>query len=269
MITRAIPRSGEQLPVIGMGTWQTFDVDGAPPALGEVITKLLDGGARVIDSSPMYGKAEEATGNLLAKTGKLGVPFLATKVWTTGKQAGIDQMARSFKRMRADKIDLMQVHNLVDVATHLPVLRDMKAAGKIRYLGVTHYAHGQFGEIEKLMKSDKLDFIQIPYSITDREAEKRLLPAAKDTGTAVLVMTPFESGGLFAKVRKTPLPPIAAELDCTSWAQLFLKFIIGHPAVTCPIPATSKPEHVADNLGAGFGRLPDDAQRNQLARLVA
>jgi diketogulonate reductase-like aldo/keto reductase len=269
MNTRAIPRTGELLPVVGMGTWQTFDVDGTPAPLAEVITRFLDTGARVIDSSPMYGKAEQATGDLLAKTGKLGVPFLATKVWTQGKREGIEQMERSFKRMRADKIDLMQVHNLVDVATHLPVLRDMKAAGKIRYIGVTHYARGQFGAIEKLMTAEKLDFIQIPYSIADREVEKRILPAAHDTGTAVLVMTPFESGGLFAKVRTKPLPAIAAELDCTSWAQLFLKFIIGHPAVTCPIPATSKPEHVADNLAAGFGRIPDDSQRNALARAVA
>lgn len=269
MNTRPIPRTGEQLPVIGMGTWQTFDVTGTPPALADVITKLLDGGSRVIDSSPMYGKAEEATGNLLAKTGKQGVPFLATKVWTSGKQEGIAQMARSMKRMRTDVIDLMQVHNLVDVHTHLPVLREMKAKGTIRYLGVTHYSHGQFGDIETLMKKEQLDFIQVPYSITDREVEKRILPAAKDTGTAVLIMTPFESGGLFGRVRSKPLPALATELGCTSWAQVFLKFILGHPAVTCPIPATAKAEHVVDNLGAGFGPYPDDAQRSQLAKLIA
>lgn len=269
MNTRPIPRTGEHLPVIGMGTWQTFDVAGAPPALADVITKLLDGGGRVIDSSPMYGKAEEATGNLLAKTGKQGVPFLATKVWTSGKQEGIAQMARSMKRMRTGVIDLMQVHNLVDVHTHLPVLREMKAKGTIRYLGVTHYSHGQFGDIETLMKKEQLDFIQVPYSITDREAEKRILPTAKDTGTAVLVMTPFESGGLFGRVRSKPLPALATELGCTSWAQVFLKFILGHPAVTCPIPATAKAEHVVDNLGAGLGSYPDDAQRTELAKLIA
>ncbi len=268
MNTRPIPRTGEQLPVIGMGTWQTFDVDGTPDALVDVITKLLDGGARVIDSSPMYGKAETATGSLLAKTNKLGVPFLATKVWTSGKREGIAQMARSFERMRASTIDLVQVHNLLDVQTHLPVLREMKAKGTIRYLGVTHYSHGQFAEIEKLMKHEQLDFIQIPYSITDREAEKRVLPAARDTGTAVLVMTPFESGGLFGRVRKRPLPQVATELGCTSWAQVFLKFLLGHPAVTCPIPATAKAEHVLDNLGAGFGAYPDEAQRDALVRAL-
>jgi aryl-alcohol dehydrogenase-like predicted oxidoreductase len=267
MLTRPIPKSGEQLPVIGMGTWQTFDAD-PDPTRAEVVTAFLDAGARVIDSSPMYGRAEETTGDLLAKTGKLGVPFLATKVWTKGKQAGIDQMTRSMTRMRAQRIDLMQVHNLVDVATHLPVLRDWKQAGKIRYLGVTHHAHGAFDEIERLMRGDKLDFIQIPYNIADREAEKRVLPAAVDTGTAVLVMTPFEAGGLFSRVKSKPLPAIAAELDCTSWAQLFLKFILGHPAVTCPIPATAKPEHVRDNVKAGSGRLPDAAQRAKLASLL-
>ena len=264
MNTRAIPRSGEQLPVIGLGTWQTFDV-GAGKAerapLDEVLEKLLAAGARVIDSSPMYGRAEEVTGDELAALGALGKPFLATKVWTSGKQAGIDQMKRSMKRMRTEKLDLMQVHNLLDYQTHLPVLRDWKAAGTIRYLGVTHYQHGQFDLIEKLMKTEKLDFIQIPYSIVDRTAEARVLPTAQDTGTAVLVMTPFESGALFGKVKGKPLPAWASELSCTSWAQVFLKFILGHPAVTCPIPATNKAAHLADNLLAGFGPLPDEKQR--------
>jgi len=264
--TRPIPKSGEQLPVVGLGTWQTFDVGASPDErkpIAEVLSKFLAAGARVIDSSPMYGRAEEVTGDELA-TIKAAQPFLATKVWTTGKQAGIEQMERSLKRMRTSRMDLMQVHNLVDVRTHLPVLREWKAAGKIRYLGVTHYQHGQFDEIEKLMKKEKLDFIQIPYSIVDRKAEARILPAAAETGTAVLVMQPFESGALFGKVKGKVLPPLAADLDCTSWAQFFLKFIIGHAAVTCPIPATSNPKHIVDNLQAGFGRLPDAAQRKKM-----
>jgi aryl-alcohol dehydrogenase-like predicted oxidoreductase len=265
--TRAIPKSGEQLPVVGLGTWQTFDVgsgkDERKP-VAEVLEKFLAAGMKLIDSSPMYGRAEEVTGDELAAI-KGAAPFLATKVWTSGKQAGIEQMERSMKRMRTKKLDLMQVHNLLDVKTHLPVLRDWKAAGKIRYLGVTHYQHNQFDAIEKLMKKEKLDFIQIPYSIVDRAAEKRILPTAADTGTAVLVMTPFESGQLFAKVKGKSLPPIAADLDCTTWAQFFLKFIIGHPAVTCPIPATAKASHVADNVQAALGRLPDAKQREKMA----
>jgi aryl-alcohol dehydrogenase-like predicted oxidoreductase len=280
MHLRAIPRTGELLPPIGLGTWQTFDV-GASRAerepLDDVLRTLLEstnaGRAAppqavrsVIDSSPMYGRAEEVTGDELAKLG--GTAFIATKVWTSGKQAGIDQMNRSLARLRAP-IDLMQVHNLLDWQTHLPVLRDWKAAGTFRYLGVTHYQHAQFGTIEKLMRSEQLDFIQIPYSIVDRVAEARILPAARDTGTAVLVMTPFESGALFRQARGTPLPSWAGELGCASWAQVFLKFILGHPAVTCPIPATSSAAHLADNLGAGDGPLPDEALRATMAAALA
>ncbi len=267
LITRAIPKSGEQLPVVGLGTWQTFDIGtdaDERKTVAEVLTKFLAGGLKVIDSSPMYGRAEEVTGDELAGI-KDAAPFLATKVWTSGKQAGIEQIERSMKRMRTKKLDLLQVHNLLDVKTHLPVLREHKAAGKIRYIGVTHYQHSEFDAIEKLMKKEKLDFIQIPYSITDRLAEKRILPAAADTGTAVLVMTPFESGDLFKRVKGKALPALAADLDCTSWAQFFLKFIIGHPAVTCPIPATAKAAHVIDNAQAAQGRLPDTKQRDQMA----
>ena len=265
--TRAIPKGGEQLPVVGLGTWQTFDVGSAADdrkPVTDVLSKFLAAGMKLIDSSPMYGRAEEVTGDQLA-TIQGAAPFLATKVWTSGKQAGIEQMERSLKRMRTKKMDLMQVHNLLDVKTHLPVLREWKAAGKIRYLGVTHYQHDQFDAIEKLMKKEKLDFIQIPFSIVDRLAEKRILPAAADTGTAVLVMQPFESGDLFAKVKGKALPAMAADLDCTSWAQFFLKFIIGHPAVTCPIPATSKVAHIVDNVQAALGRLPDAKQRDKMA----
>lgn len=269
MSTRVIPSSGEKVPCIGLGTWQTFDVGSGVAeraAVADVLRTFLGAGGAVIDSSPMYGRAEEATGEGLAALGTLGKPFLATKVWTSGKERGVREMERSFTRLRARRMDLMQVHNLLNVDTHLPVLREWKAAGRIRYLGVTHYAHSAFGELERLMKTQKLDFVQLPYSLGDREAEKRLLPVARDTGTAVIVMRPFQEGALFRRVRGKALPDFARELAADSPAQLFLKFILAHPAVTCPIPATSKAKHAADNVKAGFGRLPDAAQR---ARLVS
>jgi diketogulonate reductase-like aldo/keto reductase len=268
MNTRLIPRTKEAIPTVGLGTWQAFDVDAAARApLVEVMKQFLAAGGRVIDSSPMYGRSEAVVGDVLADLGAIGTPFLATKVWTRGKREGMAQMEQSRKRMRAGLprgIDLMQIHNLLDWQTHLPVLREMKQAGAIRYLGVTHYAHGELAQIERMMRSETLDFIQIPYNLADRAVEARVLPAAADTGTAVLVMRPFDEGGLFRRVRGKPLPTWAAELDCTSWAQLFLKFIIGHPAVTCPIPATADPVHLADNIKAGSGRLPDAAQRRAM-----
>jgi diketogulonate reductase-like aldo/keto reductase len=272
MNTRPIPRTNEAIPTVDLGTWQAFDVDAAGRApLVEVVKQFLAAGGRVIDSSPMYGRAEAVVGEVLAELGAVGTPFLATKVWTRGKREGIAQMAQSRRRMcpeRAGGIDLMQIHNLLDWQTHLPVLREMKQAGAIRYLGVTHYAHAEFPQIERLMRTEALDFIQIPYNVADRAAEARVLPAAADTGTAVLVMRPFDEGGLFRRVRGKALPGWAAELDCTSWAQLFLKFIIGHPAVTCPIPATSDPVHLADNIQAGTGRLPDAAARRALIAAI-
>jgi diketogulonate reductase-like aldo/keto reductase len=269
MITRPIPRTKEAIPVVGLGTWQAFDVDAAGRApLVEVVKQFLAAGGRVIDSSPMYGRAESVVGDVLADLGAIGTPFLATKVWTRGKREGAAQMEQSRRKMRAQRIDLMQVHNLLDWQTHLPVMREMKQAGTIRYIGVTHYAHGELPQIEKLMRSESLDFIQIPYNVADRTVEARILPAAADTGTAVLVMRPFEEGALFRSVKGKALPAWAADLDCTSWAQLFLKFIIGHPAVTCPIPATADPRHLADNIKAGSGRLPDAAQRRAIIAAV-
>jgi diketogulonate reductase-like aldo/keto reductase len=265
MNTRLIPRTTEAIPTVGLGTWQAFDVDARGRApLAEVVKQFFAAGGRVIDSSPMYGRAEAVVGDVLADLGAIGTPFLATKVWTRGKREGIAQMEQSRHRMRADKLDLMQIHNLLDWQTHLPVLRDMKQAGTIRYLGVTHYAHAELPQIERLMRSEALDFIQIPYNVADRAVEARVLPAAADTGTAVLVMRPFDEGGLFRRVKGKPVPGWAADLDCTSWAQIFLKFIIGHPAVTCPIPATADPVHLADNIKAGFGRLPDAGQRRAM-----
>jgi diketogulonate reductase-like aldo/keto reductase len=275
VLTRPIPRTGEPLPVIGLGTWQVFDVGAEKQVrapLAEVLAKLLAAGARVIDSSPMYGRAEQVVGDELARLawpGTAPTPFLATKVWTTGRAEGIAQMRRSMERLRATHLDLMQIHNLVDWQTHLPVLREWKAAGTIRYVGVTHYQHAALPTIERLIREEHLDFVQVPYSIVDRTVEARVLPAARDTGTAVLVMTPFESGALLQRLRDTPVPEWATrELGCTSWAQLLLKWLLGHPAVTCPLAATGKPAHVADNLAAGAGALPDEAQRERLRQAI-
>lgn len=268
MLTRKHPRSGEALPVIGLGTWQTFDVgtDAAERApLRQVLQRFLEAGGRVIDSSPMYGRAEQVVGELLAELGEQSKPFLATKVWTSGKAAGEQQMRDSARKMGQGRMDLMQIHNLLDWRTHLPVLREWKAAGRFRYLGITHYQLSAFDELEKLMREEALDFVQLPYSLAVREAEKRLLPVAAETGTAVLVMRPFESGALFRQVRGKSLPAWAADFDCTSWAEFFLKYLLGHPAVTCPLPATSNPRHLEDNLRAGTGRLPDEKTR---ARMV-
>lgn len=271
MQTRPIPKSNEQIPVIGLGTWQTFDVgsgvaERAP--LAEVLRRFLGAGGRLIDSSPMYGRSEAVTGELLEQIGARGRAFLATKVWTSGKQAGMEQMQQSQKLMRAERIDLMQIHNLLDWQTHLPVLREWKQQGRIRYIGITHYAHSAFGELERLVATEALDFIQLPYSLADRSAEQRLLPAARDSGTAVLVMRPFAEGALFRAVKGKTLPPWAAEFDCTSWAELFLKFILSHPAVTAPIPATSNPDHVSDNVRAGSGRLPTAEHRRKMLALL-
>ena len=271
MRTRPIPRTGEQLPVVGMGTYRTFDVGDSEDArrpLREVLRRLFEGGGRVIDSSPMYGRAEQVVGELLDPSQR---PFLATKVWASGREEGIAQMRRSMRLLapRADRpFDLMQIHNLVDWRTHLPTLRAWKEAGTIRYWGITHYTESAFGEMEAIVRTEKPDFVQLAYSVGAREAEKRLLPACAEHGVAVLVERPFEAGSLFRDVLKRPLPAWAAEIDCTNWAQVFLKFILGHPAVTCPIPATSNPEHMADDVRAGYGRLPDEPLRRRLVAEV-
>lgn len=260
MNTRRIPRTGEALPVIGLGTWQTFDVGDAASErapLAEVLDRFFGSGAKVIDSSPMYGRAEQVVGDLLKAGSSRPKAFLATKVWTSGTERGVEQMNQSFRKMGAEAMDLMQVHNLQDWRTHLQTLRAWKAEGRVRYLGVTHYSRSAFDELEQIMRKEGVDFVQLPYSIAMREAEKRLLPAARESGTAVLVMRPFEGGELFSKTRGKPLPDFARELECESWAQYFLKFILGHPAVTCPIPATANPRHVEDNLRAGSGVFPE------------
>jgi aryl-alcohol dehydrogenase-like predicted oxidoreductase len=261
MIQRTIPSSGEQLPAVGLGSYKTFDTEDIA-AIQPVMDRFLALGGRVIDSSPMYGKAEAAIGKMLA--GKQEPAFRATKVWTRGKQDGIAQMNRSFERMGAKTMDLMQIHNLVDWKVQLATLRAWKKEGRVRYIGITHYGHSAFDEMEKIVEKEKIDFVQLPYSVADRAAEKRLLPAAAAAGVAVLVMEPFASGALFTQVKGKALPAVASELGCTSWGQLFLKFLLGHPAVTCPIPATSKAKHVEDNLGALRGPVPDQAQRKAI-----
>jgi diketogulonate reductase-like aldo/keto reductase len=272
ILTRPIPSTGEQLPVIGLGSWQTFDVED-PSKVQPVVARFLALGGRVIDSSPMYGRAEAAIGAMLAAIRKADpkapAAWLATKVWIKGEREGIDQMKQSMSRMGTAKLDLMQVHNLVDWKTQLATMRAWKAAGTIRYVGVTHYAHSAFGELEQIIRKEKIDFVQLPYSAADRAAEDRLLPAAADRGVAVLVMEPFASGALFKATKGRPLPAVARDLGCTSWAQLLLKFIVGHPAVTCPIPATSKVAHIEDNLGALRGPLPTEAQRKQILAALA
>lgn len=267
MRTRPIPASGENLPVIGMGTWQTFDVGpGASERrpLLEVLRIFLEAGGRVIDSSPMYGRSEAVAGDLLARLASVRQAFVATKVWTRGRDAGIRQMNESLEKLRVERMDLMQVHNLLDWRTHLQTLRSWKDQGRIRYIGITHYRLGAFDEMERIITEGLVDFIQLPYSLATRAAEERLLPAAADNGVAVLVMRPFEGGSLFRRVRGRPLPYWAEEIDCESWAQYFLKFILGHPAVTCPLPATSDPDHMRDNVRAGVGRLPDTEMRERM-----
>lgn len=270
-ILRAIPSSKETLPVIGLGTWQTFDVGsdlGERAPLRQVLQRFVALGGRVVDSSPMYGRAEAAVGDLAAELGLRDSLFLATKVWTSGREAGIAQMETSLRRLRTRVLDLMQVHNLVDWRTHLKTLRDWKRSGRIRYLGVTHYTASAYGELEAIMKAEPLDFVQLNYSVVERDAERRLLPLATERGVAVLINRPFAEGALFRRVRGQTLPSWAAEIGCTSWAQLFLKWIAAHPAVTCVIPATSRPEHLEDNMQAGTGPLPDAAMRERIGGLV-
>lgn len=269
-IRRAIPASGEELPVIGMGTWQTFDVGSDPAArdgLRAVLRALVAGGGRVVDSSPMYGSSEEVYGDLTRDLGLTGL-FVATKVWTRGREAGIAQMRASMRKLRVERLDLMQVHNLVDVATHLPTLRTWRDEGRIRYLGVTHYEESAHEAVARVIRSERIDFVQINYSVLERGAERMLLPLAQDRGVAVIVNRPFGGGGLFSRVRGRALPGWAADYGAASWAQLFLKFVVSHPAVTCAIPASSRADHVRDNMAAGLGALPDRAGRERIAALL-
>jgi aryl-alcohol dehydrogenase-like predicted oxidoreductase len=272
ILRRPIPRSGELLPVVGLGTWQTFDVGAASTErapLKEVLRELVQRGGSVIDSSPMYGRSETVGGDLAAELGIHKQLFVATKVWTSGRDAGIRQMEESFRRLRVQKLDLMQVHNLLDYRTHLSTLRRWRDEGKIGYLGVTHYHAGAYAELARVLAAEELDFVQLNYSMAERDAEERLLPLAAEKRIAVLVNRPFAEGALFKHVRGKTLPPWSKEFGCASWAQFFLKFIIAHPAVTCAIPATSKVSHLIDNLQAGVGPLPDARMRAQMVRYLA
>jgi diketogulonate reductase-like aldo/keto reductase len=271
VLERRIPSSGETIAAIGLGTWRTFDVGTAATERAprkEVLKTFADLGGRVIDSSPMYGAAESVIGDLAADLAVGDKLFLATKVWTSGRDAGVAQMEQSLRRLRSRRLDLMQIHNLLDWRTHLRTLQEWKQAGRIRYLGVTHYTASAYDELERVLRGETLDFVQVNYSVGEREAERRILPLARDRGIAVLANRPFAEGGLFQRVRGRALPAWAAELDCESWAQLFLKWILAHPAVTCVIPATSRPEHLVDNMKAGVGDLPGAASRERMAALA-
>ena len=260
MNTRPIPATGEELPVIGCGTYLGFDqVPGSPAyaLLPGVVETLLDAGGKVLDSSPMYGRAEVTTGELLAASGRRGDAFLATKVWTTGRAEGVRQMEASLRLLHTDRLDLMQIHNLVDWRTHLATLRRWQEERRIRDLGITHSTASAYTEVESVLRSEKLDFLQINYAVDDRHAEQRLLPLAVDRGVAVIVNMPFGGGGLLRNLLARPLPSWAAEIGCTSWAQILLKFVLTQPAVTCVIPGTRRREHMEDNLGAGFGSVPE------------
>jgi diketogulonate reductase-like aldo/keto reductase len=272
MHTRPIPATREPLPVVGCGTWRTFDVGPSPgerAPLTDVLRILFDAGGSVIDSSPMYGAAEGVVGDLLTAMNARDKAFIATKVWTEGRDAGIAQMQRSMKLLHAERIDLMQVHNLVDWRTQLATLRAWKKDGRIRYLGITHYTPSAYRDLESVMRAERPDFVQLDYSVADREAEQRLLPLASEMGIAVIVNQPFGGGGLLRSLSARPLPAWAPDIECESWAQVLLKFVLSHPAVTCVIPGTGRPEHMKDNVRAGFGRYPDAALRQKMIATLA
>lgn len=259
------------LPVVGVGTWQTFDVGPQAPEraeLKEVLRLLVGAGGSVVDSSPMYGQSEGVAGDLAAELGLREKLFFATKVWASGRDAGIRQMESSLRLMRTRRMDLMQVHNLQDVSVHARTLREWKKAGRIRYIGITHYHEGAHADLERLVRTREWDFVQFNYSMAEREAEARLLPVCADSGTAVIVNRPFSHAGLFGKVKGKALPAWAAEFDCASWAQFFLKYLLSHPAVTCVIPGTRLVAHLKDNVQAGRGRLPDAAARKRMVEYL-
>jgi diketogulonate reductase-like aldo/keto reductase len=270
MISRKIPASGEPLPVIGLGTYNVFDVAGTPDNIAArkaIVDMLVDSGGRLIDTSPMYNRSEKVIGDIIEGGTDRDALFLATKVWTDGRDAGIAQMRRSFELMHTDVIDLMQVHNLRDTATHMASIRELQEQKRIRYSGVTHYTASALDALEAAMRSVRPQFIQINYSLAEREAERRVLPLAQEMGVAVLINRPFQAGRLFRAVAGRDLPDWA-QAFAASWGQFFLKFIVSHPAVTCVIPATSNTRHMTDNLAAGFGTLPDTAMRDRMVEFV-
>jgi diketogulonate reductase-like aldo/keto reductase len=266
-IFRSIPKSGETLPVVGLGTYISFDIASSASELGsakDVLKHFVELGGKVVDSSPMYGWAETVVGDLSSELNINEKLWLATKVWTSGRHAGIEQMNDSFRKLQRQKIELMQVHNLLDTKIHLATLRDWKKSGKVKYLGVTHYHAGAYEALEQVLKTGELDFVHLNYSMAERDAEQRILGVAADAGTAVIVNRPYAMGALFSQVKNKTLPAWASEIDCASWGQYFLKYVLGHPAVTCVIPATRNPKHLIDNMGAGRGRMPDVALRKKM-----
>src|SRR5712691_3441482 len=269
-LMRSIPKTSEKLPVIGLGSAVTFDVPSRSPqakTVGDVMALFVKHGGKVIDTSPAYGNAESVIGDLAYKSHLRDSLFIATKVWTRGEQEGIAQVKRSLQRFRTRTIDLMQVHNLADVETQMSSLREWKSKGRIRYTGITYSEDRGHGEVERIMRLQKPDFVQINYSLVDRAAAQRILPLAQELRMAVIINRPFGGGGIFQVISKKPLPAWAAEFDCHSWAQFLLKWIVAHPAITCVIPATNSPQHLEDIMGAGVGRLPDAKTRERMASL--
>jgi diketogulonate reductase-like aldo/keto reductase len=267
VITKAVPSTGERLPVIGMGSWITFDVGSNSyerAVRAKVMQAFFDNGGALIDSSPMYGSSEEVIGEGLKKITNKDKLFSATKVWILGKKSGIRQMEDSQKLWGMPRFDLMQIHNMLDWETHWETLKEWKAEGRVRYVGITTSHGRRHDDLAKAMTKTPFDFVQFTYNLEDREVEQRLLPLAQERGMAVIINRPFDGGSLFRRVRGKPLPPWAAEFECHNWAQYFLKFIVSHPAVTCAIPATSKVDHMLENMGANFGRLPDAVMRKRM-----
>ena len=271
-VKKSIPSSGEKLSVIGLGTSRTFDVnsdEAAQSPLLEVMRAFFDKGGQLIDSSPMYGRAEAVTGALLKEVDNKASLFSATKVWTYGKTEGIEQMERSMQRLGVERIDLMQIHNLRDWQVQIETLQEWKQQGRIRYIGITT-SHGRYhDQLETILQNQPLDFVQFSYNISNRDAEQRLLPIAREQGIATLINRPYQRGDLFRKVKGQALPEWAAEIDCVSWGQFFLKFIASHPDVTCIIPATSKLKHMVDNMAAGYGRMPDESMRKRMIEIIS
>ncbi len=271
MMTKSIPSSGELVGVVGLGTWRTFDVGQSTTArkpLKEVLKLLSSAGGSVIDSSPMYGSSESVVGDLTRELNLHNKIFFATKVWTSGREQGISQMRHSMKRMQTPQMDLMQIHNLVDWKTHLKTLYDWKEKGIIKYIGITHYIDSTHDQLAKIIQTEKIDFLQVNYSMAERNAERSLLDIAKDQEVAVITNRPYAGGSLFRKVKGVALPSWASDFDCQSWGQFFLKYLIAHPSVTCVIPGTSKPHHMKDNAGAGYGRLPSAEERIRMKNLI-
>ncbi len=269
MLSRKIPSSGEELPVIGAGTWRSFDIGNGPEERStrvEVLDTLFEAGGTVIDSSPMYGAAERVVGDLLPETHRQNDAFLATKVWTEGKQHGIDQMHRSMDLLRVPTIDLMQIHNLVDWRTHLSTLRDWKEGGIIRYIGITHYTVRAFEQLANIISTEPIDFVQLPYAISLRNAANLLLPLAADRGVAVIVNRPFEGGNLFDAIQGVSSRRLVEEFDCSCWGEFFLRYILGETAVTCVIPATGNPAHMLDFVLSAGKAVPNIAMRREMVK---